>query len=113
MRYMLRDARRPLALLTAAVVLCAAALPALAKDHKVAVNNLRFAPKEVRIKKSDTVVWTNGDDRDHTVTADDRSFASRKIGGGGSYSRKFTKTGRFKYHCDYHPRMKAVVIVED
>ena len=86
---------------------------ASAKEHKVSIENVKYDPKELKIKKGDTVVWTNGDDRDHTVTADDDSFKSKKIASGDTYQRKFTKAGRYKYHCDYHPRMKAVVIVEE
>jgi plastocyanin len=93
-------------------LLCAAA-PALAKEHKVTIDNIRYEPKEIKIKKGDTVVWTNGDDRDHTVTADDGSFASKKMASRDTFERKFGKAGKYKYHCDYHPRMKAVVVVED
>jgi plastocyanin len=32
---------------------------------------------------------------------------------GETYKHKFDKAGRYKYHCDYHPRMKATVVVED
>jgi plastocyanin len=93
-------------------VLCAA-VPALAKEHKVSIDNIKYEPKEIKIKKGDTVVWTNGDDRDHTVTADDGSFASKKIASRDTFERKFAKAGKFKYHCDYHPRMKATVVVEE
>src|SRR5215212_892960 len=72
-------------------VLFALAAPALAKEHKVAVDNIKYSPKELKVKKGDTVVWTNSDDRDHTVTADDGSFASKKMASGDTYSRKFSK----------------------
>lgn len=86
---------------------------AWAKDHAVSISDIKYDPKELKIKKGDTVVWTNDDDRDHTVTADDGSFASKKIATRAAYRRKFSKAGKFKYHCDYHPRMKATVVVED
>jgi len=97
----------------ACALLCAAAAPPAAKEHKVSIENLKYEPREIKIKKGETVVWTNGDDRDHTVTADDGSFASKKIASRDTYERKFTKAGKYKYHCDYHPRMKATVIVEE
>ena len=106
--------RRFLARALAAAALCALALPALAKQHKVNIDDLKFSPKEIKIKKGDTVVWTNNDDRDHTVTADDgKSFDSGNLNTGGKFDHKFDKPGRYKYHCDYHPRMKATVIVEE
>ena len=86
---------------------------ALAKEHKVAIKDVKFTPRELKVKKGDTVVWTNSDERDHTVTADDGAFKSGNIGDGGSFRQKFEKPGRFKYHCEYHPRMKATVVVED
>ena len=100
-------------LLVAFVLACAAGEAAWAKDHAVSISDIKYDPKEIKVKKGDTVVWTNEDDRDHTVTADDASFASKKIATRGSYRRKFAKAGKFKYHCDYHPRMKATVVVED
>ena len=100
-------------ILLMSLALCAAALPACAKEHKVAIDDLKYSPNSLKVKKGDTVVWTNGDDRDHTVTADDASFTSKKIASGDTYERKFAKVGKYKYHCDYHPRMKAIVVVEE
>ena len=108
-----RQKSRILPILAACAVLCAVAGPALAKDHKVSIEALKYSPKEIKIKKGDTVVWTNADDRDHTVTADDESFQSKNLRNGGKFSYTFKKAGKFKYHCDYHPRMKATVVVEE
>jgi len=84
-----------------------------AKEHKVAIKDLKYNPKELKIKKGDTVVWTNADERDHTVTADDGSFKSPNLGDGEHFTQKFDKVGKYKYHCEYHPRMKAIVVVEE
>jgi plastocyanin len=89
------------------------AAEAPAKDHKVAVKDVKFTPKELKVKKGDTVTWTNSDERDHTVTADDDSFKSGNIGDGDTFRQKFDKPGKFKYHCEYHPRMKASIVVEE
>lgn len=98
----------------AAVVLCVLVTPAaLAKEHKVAIKDVSFSPRELKVKKGDTVTWTNADERDHTVTADDGSFKSGNLGDGETFKRKFDKPGRYRYHCDYHPRMKASIVVED
>ena len=99
----------------AAAVLAALLLApaASAKDHKVAIKEVKFTPRELKVKKGDTVTWTNSDERDHTVTADDKSFSSGNIGDGDTFRQKFDKPGRYKYHCEYHPRMKATVVVED
>ena len=99
---------------SAAVLLALLLAPAaFAKDHKVSIKDVKFTPKELKVKKGDTVIWTNSDERDHTVTADDKSFGSGNIGDGNSFRQKFEKPGRYKYHCEYHPRMKATIVVEE
>ena len=100
---------------TAACLLLAllVAPAALAKDYRVSVKDVKFTPKELKVKKGDTVIWTNADERDHTVTADDGSFNSGNIGDGDTFRHKFEKAGKFKYHCEYHPRMKATIVVEE
>lgn len=100
------------AMLAAVGLTVALSLPALAKDHKISIKDVSFAPKEIKVKKGDTVIWTNSDERDHTVTADDDSFKSGNLGNGDTFKQKFGKAGKFKYHCEYHPRMKAAVVVE-
>ena len=86
---------------------------AMGKDHKVSIKDVKFAPKELKVKKGDTVTWTNSDERDHTVTADDGSFNSGNIGDRDTFRHKFEKAGKFKYHCEYYPRMKATIVVEE
>src|SRR3954471_2097110 len=75
----------------------------------VSIKNSRFTPARVSVKKGDTVVWTNNDDRDHTVVADDGSFSSGTIKPDKSYQYTFRKAGTFGYACKLHPRMKGSV----
>jgi plastocyanin len=77
----------------------------------VTIAQMQFTPAEVHVKVGDTVVWTNNDDRDHTVIAADGSFSSGNISSGQSFSHKFTAVGNFGYGCKYHPRMKGMVVV--
>ena len=79
---------------------------------QVSIKNIAFKPTTVTIKAGQSVVWTNNDDRDHTVEADDGSFKSGKLGTGETYAHAFPKKGKFSYSCSYHPRMKGVVVVE-
>ena len=92
-------------------------LPLLAADKaektdktKVTIKNLEYSPDSVTIKAGETVVWTNKDDRDHTVTAKD--FTSGTISVGDTYEHKFDKAGTYAYSCKYHPRMKGTVVVK-
>lgn len=96
-----------------AVLALAPAADALAKEHKVEVGDRKFKPARIKVKKGDTVVWTNTGEGDHTVTAKDESFESGKIAVGEKFKHTFDKAGKYEYVCDYHPRMKGVVEVVD
>lgn len=89
----------------------APAAPAAGKRVAVAIQDLKYRPNPVEAEVGDTVVWTNNDDRDHTVTADDGSFDSGRLRKGKSWSRTFDKPGRYPYGSDPSPRTKGTVVV--
>ena len=108
---------RALTLLTVllACLLVAADKPGDKKSsprHEVSISSLQFKPATLKIKAGDTVVWTNNDDRDHTVVAKDGSFKSDNLKPGETFERTFAKAGKFAYGCSYHPRMKGEIDVE-
>jgi plastocyanin len=76
----------------------------------VSINN-GFNPATIMIHPGDTVTWTNDDDRDHDVTANDNSFFSGNLKPGKTFSYKFTTVGRFLYGCSLHPRERGTIIV--
>lgn len=82
------------------------------KSHTIQIKNSKFSPAALTIKLGETVVWENDDDKDHTVTADDKSFKSDNIIPDDSFKHAFRKAGTFKYRCRYHPREKATITVE-
>jgi plastocyanin len=82
------------------------------KGVEVTIKGMKFTPGSVTIKAGQSVTWTNNDQRDHTVVADDGSFNSGNLGPGASFTHKFAKSGKFKYACALHPRMKGVVEVK-
>src|SRR4051812_28334658 len=105
--------RRPIAI-TLLLLACALAHVCADKaggDASVSIANKKFDPASVKITAGDTVTWTNSDDHDHTVVADDGSFKSGNIGSGQTFAHKFKKPGTYSYSCTYHPRMKGSVIV--
>jgi len=72
----------------------------------------RFEPAEVTVPVGSTVVWHNGGNQAHTVTADDgKSFDSPNVASGADYQFKFATAGDYAYHCSPHPWMKGVVHV--
>lgn len=70
-----------------------------------------FAPSQVDLLPGESVQWTNQSERTHTVTADDGSFDSGDVDGGGRYSRQFGTVGAFTYHCRIHPDMTGEIDV--
>jgi plastocyanin len=91
----------------------ALAQPKPEPKHDVAIKDMKFDPADLKIKVGETVVWTNKDDRDHTVVMEKGPLKSENLKPGGTYSYKFTKAGKFEYGCSYHPRMKATVTVAE
>lgn len=98
-----------LALSCAALFVIAADKP---RRTEVSISGLQFKPAHVKIHVGDTVAWINNDDRDHTVVSHDGTFTSKNIRAGQTFEFKFTKPGTYSYGCNYHPRMKGVVVVE-
>jgi plastocyanin len=78
----------------------------------VRIANLTFDARTVHLRAGATVRWTNGDQLQHSVTADDGSFDSGLIEPGKSYERVFDRPGDYAYHCTPHPFMTGHVIVE-
>jgi len=88
------------------------AAPVLAADESVRIYFFEFGPKEVTVEVGDTVTWTNQDRDAHTVTADDGSFDTGFILGGGQTAElTFEKAGTYPYHCKPHAGMKGTVTV--
>jgi plastocyanin len=88
------------------------AAPTAGGTVRVAMRDVAFAPREVRVRVGDTVEWVNADPLVHTVSADDGSWESGLLAEGARFTRTFDAPGRFRYHCAPHPQMTGVVIVE-
>jgi hypothetical protein len=57
------------------------------------------------------VQWSNTSVRVHTVTANDGSFDSGDLCGGGRFVHEFDALGVYRYHCSIHPGMTGEVDV--
>ena len=83
------------------------------QTYSINIKSYAFSPVELKIKKGDTVTWTNNDAVSHTVTSDSGSeLNSDALPQGESYSHTFNAQGTYEYHCKPHPFMKAKIIVE-
>ncbi len=77
----------------------------------VAIQSFAFGPATVSIRPGTTVTWTQDDEDQHTVTADDGSFTSSPLVTGQTYTHTFTAPGTYHYHCSIHPFMHGTVVV--
>jgi plastocyanin len=69
-----------------------------------------FRPGSITVNVGGTVTWSN-QDREHTVTARDRSWDSGVFDAGQTYTKVFDSPGSFEYFCVIHPDMVATVLV--
>jgi plastocyanin len=77
----------------------------------VTLSHIRYHPGTLSIKRGDTVTWLWTDKgHEHNVTA--RAFKSRTMTK-GSFSVRFTRAGRFNYHCTIHVAegMRGTIVV--
>lgn len=106
-----------LALVACALVL-ALPLRGTAKDerrpvvHTVVIDASSFAPKFLRAKVGDRIVWVNKDLLVHTATAKRGTFDSKEIPAGKSWSYTIAAAGQVDYRCTLHPTMKGSLLVQ-
>jgi plastocyanin len=77
----------------------------------ITMQNMSYSVVNLSVAAGTSITWSNTDTTKHTVTADDNSFNSGDIAPGQSFTRIFSNTGSFSYHCIYHAMMKASINV--
>jgi plastocyanin len=90
-------------------ILAAAAAPTQTVDVNIA--KFAYGPKEITITPGTKIVWTNHDETPHTVTSNDKSFASKGLDTDDKFEHTFATEGDFSYMCTLHPFMTGVVHV--
>jgi len=104
-------AMKPLTAVCAMLVLLTAARRS---DATVTIHGFGFKPDTLVVAAGTSVVWTNQDEIEHTVTADSgtaASFSGVLSGAGKSFRFTFTHAGTFPYGCARHAFMRGVVRV--
>ena len=107
-------ARRIAAALAAAAAAAAAFAPVAAAKPPVTIagntiQNYRFSPHKIMIKKRKTVTWSWDSNQVHNVTFTKPHKASENASQ-GEFSLKFKKAGKFKYMCTIHGFGGKVVV---
>ena len=80
--------------------------------NEVSIAMMSFSPGTLTIVTGSTVTWTNNDAVTHTVTADGGSFNSGNLAPAGKFSKTFSTTGTYSYHCAIHSSMTGSIIVK-
>ena len=79
---------------------------------EVTIKDGKFTPAAINIAVGDTVQWTNMENVDHQVVADDGSFNSGRLKQGDKYARIFSAAGKISFSCSLHPREKGTITVK-
>jgi len=77
----------------------------------VEITKFAFTPKEITVAPGTKITWTNHDETPHTVTSNDKSFASKGLDTDDKFEHTFASEGDFSYFCTVHPFMTGVVHV--
>ncbi|TCN35576.1 cupredoxin-like protein [Kribbella orskensis] len=78
----------------------------------VEIKDFMFTPMTLTVAVGTTVTWKFDDSTQHTVTADDNSFASSPMSNGQTFTHTFSAAGTVAYHCSIHPEMTGTITVK-
>jgi plastocyanin len=99
---------------TLLLLLNALCMTIAAATYHVSIVDSSYNPNQLAIGVGDTVIWTNNDNTEHSVTsADDDGalFDSGIISPEEFFSVEFTSAGGYAYYCTQHGRSMAGLIV--
>jgi plastocyanin len=96
----------------AAALVLALPAPGLAATVAVKITGTGFTPKTVTVNAGDTVRWTNADNVNHQLVANNGAFASAIIKSGATYSFTFNTAGTFRYHDALKPSLTGTITVK-
>ena len=81
---------------------------------KVSIANFAFDPHAIEVAAGTTIEWTNDDTAPHTATSTQapKSFDSKDLAKGETYSETFTEPGTYQYYCQIHNYMTGTITVD-
>jgi len=77
----------------------------------VSLRDFAFVPANIQIALGETIIWTNYDIAQHTVTFRDGTLESGALAEREAFSHTFDAPGTFDYYCRLHPSMAGTVTV--
>lgn len=81
-----------------------------ADENTVIIQDYKFQPAEITIRKGETITWVNRDSVAHTITGE--NFDSGRLSTGQSFKQTFSEGGNFDYRCKPHPYMTGKIVVQ-
>lgn len=79
--------------------------------HTIIIQDMKFDPDELLVKKGDKVKFINQDMVIHNVTEENKSWASPTLAPKSSWTLEVKRN--LKYYCSFHPMMKGKLIVKE
>jgi plastocyanin len=94
----------------------APAAPSSGLEVAASIKLFMFSPEPLEVAAGTTVIWTNQDDIEHSVTSGaasmaDGAFDSEFFTKGQTYAFTFSQPGEYSYFCKRHPSMTGTVKV--
>lgn len=100
--------------LAAATVLMGVAvltLPAVAAEHTIVLDKMKFGPAPAGLRVGDTILWRNDDILHHSATARDGSF-DLDLPSKGQAALVLKTAGRVDFYCKFHPGMTGTLVIK-
>ncbi|KXS43822.1 MAG: hypothetical protein AWU59_892 [Methanolobus sp. T82-4] len=95
------------------IALAICSVQAQPQTENIEIRGFAFQPESITIEPGTTVVWTNYDTSQHTVTSAGGIFDSGLFGEGETFEYTFTELGTYEYFCTVHQFMEGEVIVSE
>ena len=85
---------------------------ASAGGHTVVIQNFQYTPGRVVVTAGTPIMVSNADGTVHTLTADNGSFDTGDLAGGGPGSVTIAAPRRYAYHSAIHNNMTGTIEVQ-
>ena len=79
--------------------------------YTVVIEQMRFNPPALTVRRGDHVTWVNKDLFPHTASANSKAFDSRSIAPDASWTYVAGQPGSYPYRCSFHPAMGGLLTV--
>jgi len=85
--------------------------PTVSTVNQVTINDMKFSPAIISVKKGTTITWTNQDSANHRLFSS--AFDSALMSQNDKFNFVATVVGTLDYQCTLHPSMTGKIIVTE